>query len=205
VKPVIIISITGIVILVAIIINTNNDVTVNNQKIDEIIPVESLGKTVDDIFESIPVESFEETFDDITEIIPIKIEPEPEKPDTMKTTIKPIFSFYDCAKTYDERMDLIHPYYESMQMDKVPDEIHYKAYDLSMEYLKNRCAITIESWAHESNHESKIWDSPWRAESYMSQLILGEVEPKNDSDRKIIEQYFENIKVEKQLREMKGY
>jgi len=77
-KPVIIIAITGIVILVAIVINANYDVTVNNQKIDEIIPVESLGKTVDNIFESIPFESFEETFDDITETIPIKIEPEPE-------------------------------------------------------------------------------------------------------------------------------
>ena len=40
-KPVIIIAIIGIAILVAIVINANYDVTVNNQKIDEIIPVES--------------------------------------------------------------------------------------------------------------------------------------------------------------------
>lgn len=67
--------IVGIVILVAIIINGNYDVSVESEKINKIIPVESIESSLDDIYEEIPFESFENTFDEISEAIPVKIEP----------------------------------------------------------------------------------------------------------------------------------
>ncbi len=85
--------IVGIVILVAVVINANYDITIANQKIDEIIPVDSIQNTIDDIYEEIPFESFEDSFDDISSSIPIKIEP---KSETLESKLE------DCSKYKNE-------------------------------------------------------------------------------------------------------
>ncbi len=72
----------GVVILVAIVINTNYDVTVNNQKLDQIVPVESIKEVSDEIVDSIPVESIGETLYDVSNSIPVKIEPKSNNIDT---------------------------------------------------------------------------------------------------------------------------
>ena len=74
----IIIAILGIAVLFGVVIYGNYDIVLESEKLDDIIPIESIQNienTMDDIYEEIPFESFENTVDDIAESIPVKIEP----------------------------------------------------------------------------------------------------------------------------------
>ncbi|MEX0862667.1 hypothetical protein [Nitrosopumilus sp.] len=76
------IVIAGIAVLVAVIVNANYDITYEGQKIEEVIPVESIKSTIGKISDSIPVESIENTMEGISEKIPVKIEPKSEITET---------------------------------------------------------------------------------------------------------------------------
>ena len=54
-KRIIIVSIVSVVILVRIFLYTNYDITIGDQKIDDIIPPGTIEKTLEEIAESIPV------------------------------------------------------------------------------------------------------------------------------------------------------
>ena len=72
-----------------------------------------------------------------------------------------------------------------------------------LELMENRCYITIESWAYQSDYEEFIWDSDWREMSYANQLYLKEVEcpahlkdtcDNNQKQRKMFHEYKQFIK-----------
>ena len=54
-KRLIIVIVIGVLVLVGIFLYANYDITIANQKIDDIIPVESIKKTINEISEKIPV------------------------------------------------------------------------------------------------------------------------------------------------------
>jgi len=51
------------------------------------------------------------------------------------------------------------------------------------------------SWALKSDYEMAIWSAPWQQASHMNQLVLGEIQPKNDNDRALIKGHEGNIKL----------
>ena len=81
------IAATAIIVVIGggVFLYTNYDVTIADQKIDELIPVEAIEKTFNEMYDDIPLESLENTFDEISEAIPIKIEP---KPETLESKLK---------------------------------------------------------------------------------------------------------------------
>ena len=85
--------IVGIAILVAIVVNANYDIKVNNQDISEMIPVNQIENTLGKISDSIPVDQIKNTFEDITESIPVKLE---AKPETLESKLE------DCSKYKNE-------------------------------------------------------------------------------------------------------
>ncbi len=68
------IAIVVIVFLVVVIINANYNITLESEKIDNIVPVESIENTFEQISNSIPINKIENTLDDISDKIPVKIE-----------------------------------------------------------------------------------------------------------------------------------
>jgi len=69
-----ILSILGIVIVSIVLINQNYDVSVNNQQLSEIIPLESIEKSIDDISKKITINEIKNTINEVSDSIPIKIE-----------------------------------------------------------------------------------------------------------------------------------
>jgi len=92
-------------------------------------------------------------------------------------------SVFDCATAY----DITQYYARTVQQDTA------ELTQMFIELMDNRCFITVESWAHESNFESKIWSEDWKTKSYQNQLMLGEVEPKDKGEQGLVD-YFNKLK-----------
>ncbi|MHA7647158.1 hypothetical protein [Nitrosopumilus sp. S4] len=70
-----VITLIGVITIIGVIlVNSNYDVKINNQKIEEYIPIEKIEKTFNEMYEKIPVESINNKFDEISNSIPITIE-----------------------------------------------------------------------------------------------------------------------------------
>jgi len=111
--------------------------------------------------------------------------------------VKMIPSTFDCANAIDELVS----YYESVKEDgqqtsnpmKEAQEMYQTIQSASKQLVENRCWITIESWAHESENESLLWSMPWQESSWQSQVILGEVQCDTKQCDDIRETYKQNI------------
>ena len=77
-KSILVLTIVCVAGIASIVIGANDDITVNNQKIEEMIPTESIENTINDISNKIPVEEIENEINDISDSIPVKIEPKSE-------------------------------------------------------------------------------------------------------------------------------
>lgn len=84
-KAYVVALVAGISVLIGIYVFANYDVTVNNQKIQEYIPVETIEKTFNDMYNKVPVESIEDTLEEFSNSVPVKIEP---KPETLENKLK---------------------------------------------------------------------------------------------------------------------
>ena len=72
------ILVAGIAILIGAYVYGNYDITVDKQKVEQIIPVIKIESTFNDLYQNVPVESIEKTIEKISDDIPIKIEPKQE-------------------------------------------------------------------------------------------------------------------------------
>ena len=94
---------------------------------------------------------------------------------------------YNCAASYDLQGDysqgIVHQKFENNAVKSK----YYAA--LNMELYENRCFITVESWAHQTKYESNIWSNDWKTLSYINQLYVGDVEPRNAGEAKLVENY----------------
>ncbi|NDB32089.1 MAG: hypothetical protein EB160_01305, partial [Nitrososphaeria archaeon] len=63
------------IVVIAVVLFQNYNVTIGNQKIDATIPVKTLEDKFDEIYNTIPAEKIQEAFNDMQEKFPIKIEP----------------------------------------------------------------------------------------------------------------------------------
>jgi len=131
----------------------------------------------------------------------------------------PVPMLYDCAKNFDELSGEF-----QQKLDRVESQSNYisnykqgmslvlplmiEVQERSDDLMQNRCWITVESWAHESDNEMLIWSMPWEYLSYSNQLILGEIEPTTDADWNLIKTYKNNLKdlekMKQQLKELKN-
>ena len=90
-------------------------------------------------------------------------------------------SGFDCAKNWDE----INKFGERISAhsqgltDEYPTDLEQaKIQQKGIDQAENRCFITVESWAHQSEYEDEIWDAKhwneWRNLSHLNQIRLGE-------------------------------
>ena len=90
-------------------------------------------------------------------------------------------STFDCAKNWDEiqkfgERDSAH---SQGLTDEYPTDLEVtKLKQKGIDHVENRCFITVESWAYQSEYEDKIWDAKnwheWRNLSHLNQIRLGE-------------------------------
>ncbi len=99
----------------------------------------------------------------------------------------PKILIYNCAENYDKVIELgkNNPNPKGKQYDFVM----FEGLVLINGLNENRCFITVESWAFDSDYEDMIWASDWRKASWYNQLVLGEVEPNNKGDERDILNY----------------
>lgn len=85
-------------------------------------------------------------------------------------------NIYDCAKQYDKMATFVQTarstnptptQYASMMADHLEN---------THEFIENRCWITVQSWAHDSDFEHQIWQSDWQFASWHNQVVIGEVQ-----------------------------
>ncbi|KFM18178.1 hypothetical protein AAA799B03_00963 [Marine Group I thaumarchaeote SCGC AAA799-B03] len=95
-------------------------------------------------------------------------------------------TFFDCAKTFDEL--------NSLAKKENSKENLITALELGFDMYDNRCFITVESWAHKSQNEQKIWESDWKNQSYLNQLYLEEIPCNNFQCQSIIDKLHDDKK-----------
>jgi hypothetical protein len=102
---------------------------------------------------------------------------------------------FDCARNY----DLMQSKYDEFKLKSMSyQDLHPLDDELApivKEHIENRCGITISLWAHESLYPDRIKNVDWEYESHVNQLVLGEIEPTNETDKIILES--SNIKMSK--------
>ena len=86
---------------------------------------------------------------------------------------------YDCAKNVDKLMSYSEKLQEGQKTAnpyKEATDLYYAITSQGVETIENRCWITIESWAHESQYEAAIWSMDWQKMSWNNQVVLNETD-----------------------------
>jgi len=96
-------------------------------------------------------------------------------------------SVYNCAENYDHFIMLTN---EIKNMNAKQFQItDFDGRQIIGDLYENRCFITVQSWAFESDNEELIWDGNWEKIAWSNQLVLGEIEPLTKGDQRFILNY----------------
>ena len=99
---------------------------------------------------------------------------------------------YDCAKNFDKLEKFSQGEFDNIYFENDWEKNKY-IQKLNVELFDNRCYITFESWAYQSENADMLWKQDWKSMSYLNQLIIGEVEP-GTPDQKILVENFKQMR-----------
>ncbi len=89
---------------------------------------------------------------------------------------------YDCAKNYDETIDIFYTKYDPTQSSNSPN--NYEVYLLmkkkSEAFIENSCDLTKESWIYKSKYEGELWASDWTKAVHYNQKYQDTMLSKSD-------------------------